>query len=115
MRSKMDGAAAVHRFDGRIALVTGAGQGIGRAIALRLAAEGATVVVNDLRREPAADVADEVRAAGGQALVAAGDVSDPQDAEAVVALVVSEMRGLDVLVNNAGITRDAPLHRMSND
>ena len=100
------------RLDGRIALVTGAGAGIGRAIAERLATEGAVVVVNDLSPEACATVAAEL---GGGALAAPGDVSDAEATEAVIARVASERGALDILVNNAGVLRDAPLHRMSDE
>jgi 3-oxoacyl-[acyl-carrier protein] reductase len=100
------------RLDGRIALVTGAGAGIGRAIAHRLAAEGAVVVVNDLSADACAAVASEL---GGAALAAPGDVSDARATDAVVARVTAERGGLDILVNNAGVLRDAPLHRMTDE
>jgi 3-oxoacyl-[acyl-carrier protein] reductase len=100
------------RLEGRVALVTGAVGGIGRAIVTRLAAEGAVVVVNDLDLEACRQVAVEL---GGAATAAAGSVSDPADAAAVLARVAEDHGGLDILVNNAGVTRDAPVHRMSDE
>ena len=87
----------------RIALVTGAGSGIGRAIALRFAAEGARVVVNDVRLEAAEKTRAEMGAAGERALALAADVSDSAQVAAMFEAVGSRMGGLDILVNNAGI------------
>ena len=95
----------MNRLQGRVALVTGAGGGIGRAIAERLASEGASVLINDRDAELCARVATEL---GG--VPAPGDVTSPADMEAVIALA----ERLDIVVNNAGVTRDAPIHRMTD-
>jgi len=110
--------------EGRVAIVTGAGRGIGRAHALELARQGASVVVNDLGGGPdgsGADastarlVADEIVAAGGRAAVNGDDVSDWAGAKRLIDQALSEFGGLDVLVNNAGILRDRTIAAMSED
>src|SRR5690349_15145543 len=94
-------------LDGKIALVTGGSRGIGAAICAELGAAGATVVVNYVRDESAAaEVCERVRAAGGSAEAVQGDVSSAEGAAALVSQVESEIGAIDVLVNNAGITRD---------
>ena len=111
-------------LDGRIAIVSGAGRGIGRCHALELARRGARVVVNDLgveldgsgrSEEPATSVVEEIRTAGGEAVASFHDVSDWDDAQALVRLAVDTFGGLDVLVNNAGILRDRMLVNMDGD
>jgi 3-oxoacyl-[acyl-carrier protein] reductase len=103
------------RFEGRVAIVTGAAQGIGAAIARRLADEGAQVAVVDLTADRAQGTADEIVKAGGQALAVGADVSKTADVQAAVAAVVAAYGHVDVLVNNAGITRDNLLFKMTDE
>lgn len=109
-------------LEGKVALITGSGQGIGRALALGYAAAGAKVVVNDMGASLAGDrsgdapadaVVSEIVAAGGQAVADFGDVSKPEDAEQMVARAVDAFGRLDIVVNNAGIVRDRIFHKMS--
>ena len=100
----------------KTALVTGASRGIGRAIALALAKEGYAVAVNYAgSREAAEAVRDEITAAGGRAFILQGDVSSAEDVERIFKTVKEEFGFLDVLVNNAGITRDSLLVRMKEN
>jgi len=103
------------RFEGRVALVTGGGRGIGAAVVRRLAAEGAAVGVVDLDPGPAEEVAAEVRAQGGRALAVGCDVTGRSDVEAAAAAVGSEFGRLDILVACAGVTRDNLIHKMTDD
>ncbi len=93
-------------LEGKHAIVTGAGRGIGRAEARLLAAEGAAVVVNDVDADAAREVVDEITAAGGTALAHTADVATWEGAQSAIDLVVGELGSLDILVNNAGILRD---------
>jgi 3-oxoacyl-[acyl-carrier protein] reductase len=121
-----EGALMSLPLEGRSAIVTGAGRGLGRAEALELARLGAAVVVNDFGQPgrdgsgdasaaPAEQVAAEIRTAGGRAVAHTGDVADHQQARELVELAVAEFGRLDVLVNNAGILRDRMVFSMSED
>jgi NAD(P)-dependent dehydrogenase (short-subunit alcohol dehydrogenase family) len=108
----------------RVALVTGAGRGIGRAHALRLASHGAAVVVNDIGvvmdgtytdASPAADVVAEINAAGGTAIADHHDVSTFHAGEEIVKAAVAEFGRIDIVVNNAGIAADAPIEQLSEE
>ena len=103
------------RLEGRVALVTGAGAGIGAATALRLAQEGAVLAVLDREADGVQTTVEAVRAAGGAALGLVGDVSDRASLEQVVRQVVAERGRLDILINNAGINRDAMAARMTEE
>ncbi len=110
------------RFDGRVAVVTGAGGGLGRAYALLLASRGAKVVVNDLGgsfdgvgadTRAAQIVVDEIKAAGGEAVPSYDSVADPESAEKIIQTAVDAFGKVDILINNAGILRDKSLLKMS--
>ena len=101
-------------FDGRVAIVTGAGAGLGRSHALLLASRGAKVVVNDLG-DAAAGVAGEIEGQGGEAMAAVGSVTDEQQVAAMVEAAMQRWGRVDILVNNAGILRDASFGKMSID
>ena len=103
------------KLDGKVALVSGSGRGIGRAIALKLASEGARVVVNDLDAEPANETVSAIRAAGGQAVACVGSVTATDFAERFVGTAVETYQGLDIIVNNAGYTWDTVIQKMTDE
>ena len=103
------------RLQDKVALVTGSGRGIGRAIAMKLAAEGARVVINDLDTAPAEETVQAIRAAGGEAVACAGSVTAPDFAERFIGTAVERYKGLDIIVNNAGYTWDSVIQKMSDE
>jgi NAD(P)-dependent dehydrogenase (short-subunit alcohol dehydrogenase family) len=100
-------------LDGKVAIVTGAGRGLGRGEALELAREGAAVVVGEVDEAAGQAVVDEIRAAGGEAALHLGDCSEVEHGQAIVRTAVDELGRLDALVNNAGILRDRTLAKMT--
>lgn len=103
------------KLEGKVALVTGSGRGIGRSIAVKLASEGARVVINDLDEAPALEVVEAIRSAGGQAVACVGSVTAPDFAERFVGTAVEEFKGLDIIVNNAGYTWDNVVQKMTDE
>ncbi|GAA3201548.1 SDR family NAD(P)-dependent oxidoreductase [Rhodococcus baikonurensis] len=102
-------------LDGKVAIVSGSGRGIGRDIALRLASEGASVVVNDLDPEPAYETVEDIKAAGGHAIACVGSVTDTDFAERFVGTAIDAFDGLDIIVNNAGFTWDTVIQKMTDE
>ena len=103
------------KLDNKVALVSGSGRGIGREIALKLAAEGARVVINDLDSTPAQQTVADIIAAGGQAVACVGSVTEAGFAERFVATAIDTYGGLDIIVNNAGYTWDNVVQKMTDE
>jgi len=103
------------KLDGRAALVSGSGRGIGREIALKLASEGARIVVNDLDADPAHKTAELIRKMGGEAVVCAGSVTEDGFAERFIGASVENFGGVDIIINNAGYTWDTVIQKMSDE
>jgi len=111
----MSHTATHKRCSGRVAIVTGGARGIGRAIALALAAEGARVAVWDVNAEPTEQVAAEIRSGAGEAMAAAVDVSNATAVRTAVDAVLSAWGRIDILVNNAGIAQVKPIEQITAD
>jgi 3-oxoacyl-[acyl-carrier protein] reductase len=114
-RREPPGEVYMGRLADRVAIVTGSGRGIGRATALRFAEEGAKVVVNDLDPEVAQDAAEEIKKNGGEAISVAANLIEQPEAQKVVQAAIDEWGKLDILINNAGITKDKTFHNMGPD
>ncbi|BBY00201.1 SDR family NAD(P)-dependent oxidoreductase [Mycobacterium seoulense] len=102
-------------LDNKVAIVSGSGRGIGREIAVKLASEGAHVVVNDLDADPAAETLAAIEAVGGKAVTCIGSVTDAGFAERFVQTAVDTFGGLDIIVNNAGYTWDSVIQKMTDE
>jgi 3-oxoacyl-[acyl-carrier protein] reductase len=103
------------KLDGKVAIVTGSGRGIGREIALKLAADGAAVVVNDLDEAPAKETVADIEAAGGNAVACPGNVTEAGFAERFIQTAVDTFGGVDIIVNNAGYTWDSVVQKMTDE
>jgi 3-oxoacyl-[acyl-carrier protein] reductase len=103
------------KLDGKVALVTGSGRGIGQAIALKLASEGARLVVNDLDAEPAHEMVETLGRGGSEAVACVGNVTAPDFADRMVKAAVERFGGIDIIVNNAGYTWDDVIHKMTDE
>ena len=103
------------KLDGKVALVSGSGRGIGRAIAMKLASEGARLVINDLDEAPALDTVADIKALGGEAVACVGSVTAPDFAERFIGTATETYKGLDIIVNNAGYTWDNVIQKMTDE
>ena len=103
------------KLEGKVALVTGSGRGIGRAIALKLASEGAKLVINDLDEAPALETVQAIRDAGGEAVACAGSVTAPDFAERFIGTAMQAFSSIDIIINNAGYTWDSVIQKMTDE
>ncbi|CAG4896647.1 SDR family NAD(P)-dependent oxidoreductase [Paraburkholderia saeva] len=104
-----------NRVEGKVALITGSGRGIGREVALKLAGEGARVVVNDLDQDVAYQVVEEIKQSGGEAVACPGSVTAPDFAERLIKTAVDQYKSIDIIVNNAGYTWDNVIQKMNDE
>jgi len=105
----------VRKLEGKVALITGSGRGIGRAVALKLASEGACIVVNDLDSGPAEETVQQIRATGGGAIACIGSVTEPDFGHRLVKTALESFGGIDIIVSNAGYTRDGVIQKMDDE
>ena len=103
------------KLEGKVALVSGSGRGIGRALALKLASEGARVVINDMDKDPAQETIEEIRSLGGEATACIGSVTEADFGDRFVKTALDTYNGLDIIVNNAGYTWDSVIQKMSDE
>lgn len=103
------------KLHGKVAVITGSGRGIGREMGLKLASEGARLVLNDLDDEPAAAVQEEIRRLGGEAVVCCGNVASADFADRLIGTTTEAFNGLDILINNAGYTGDNVIQKTTDE
>ena len=103
------------KLDGKVALITGSGRGIGRSIAMKLASDGARLVINDLDADPAQETVDAIKAIGGEAVACVGSVTAPDFSERFIGTAGEHFKGLDIIVNNAGYTWDNVIQKMTDE
>lgn len=102
------------KLDGKVAVITGSGRGIGKATAMLFAQEGAHVIVNDVDSIPADETVKQIEAKGGKAVACVAEITKPEQAQKLMDTAVERFAKIDILVNNAGITRDALIHKMTD-
>ena len=103
------------KLDGKVALITGSGRGIGRSIAMKLASDGARLVINDLDADRAQETVEAIRAMGGEAVACVGSVTAPDFSERFIGTATEHFKGLDIIVNNAGYTWDNVIQKMTDE
>ena len=112
---RIDVWGGIMRFDGKVAVITGAANGIGKAIALKLAGEGARIVANDDSFLAAEGLSDKIKDNGGNAIPVQADVTRRQDIEKMFGEAMAAFGRIDILISNAGVKHDAPIHPMKEE